>query len=183
MLKRIDPEAAARVSARSYEGTLNALVRAMHPDAGGGDGGGAKPSASGASSYEWMVVAVDRKPAALERRVAATLERQLQSGLFDEVRALDERYALAEEFAHRGPAASNQVLHTHGYREFFEHARSEGRPVAQLTTTDLAAVRDVALEHIVAYTRRQRSWFKKIDHVRPPSGQDAAEWIANRLRA
>lgn len=173
MLKRIDPDAAARVSARSYEGTLNALVRAMHPDGG----------ESGASGYEWIVVAVDRKPAALERRVAATLDRQLQSGLFDEVRALDERYALADEFARRGPASSNQVLHTHGYREFFEHARSQGRPLTQLTTTDLAAVRDAALEHIVAYTRRQRSWFKKIDHVRPPGGQDSAEWIANRLRA
>jgi tRNA dimethylallyltransferase len=180
MLKRIDPEAAARVSARSYEGTLNALVRAMHPDGGGGGG---KSGASDASGYEWIVVAVDRKPAALERRVAATLDRQLQSGLFDEVRALDERYALAAEFARRGPAASNQVLHTHGYREFFEQARSQGRPVAQLTTTDLAAVRDAALEHIVAYTRRQRAWFKKIDHVRPPSGQDSCEWIANRLRA
>ena len=145
---------------RSYEGTLNALVHAMHPDDDG--------AKRGASGYEWIVVAVDRKPAALERRVAATLDRQLQSGLFDEVRALDERYALAEEFARRGPAASNQVLHTHGYREFFEHARSQGRPVAQLTKTDLAAVRDAALEHIVAYTRRQRSWFKKIDHVRPP---------------
>jgi tRNA A37 N6-isopentenylltransferase MiaA len=75
------------------------------------------------------------------------------------------------------------VLHTHGYREFFEHARAQGRPVTQLTTTDLVAVRGAALEHIVAYTRRQRSWFKKIDHVRPPSGQDSAEWIANRLRA
>ena len=137
---------------------------------------------SGASGYEWTVVAVDRKPAALERRVAATLDRQLQSGLYDEVRALDERYALAEEFERRGPAAANQVLHTHGYREFFEHARSQGRAVTQLTMTDLAAVRDAALEHIVAYTRRQRSWFKKIDHVRPPSGQDSAEWIANRLR-
>ncbi len=178
MLKRIAPDAAARVAARDYEGTLNTLVRAMHPD----DGGGGRAGTSSAPGYEWTVVAVDRKPAALERRVAATLDHQLQSGLYDEVRALDQRYALAEAFERHGPAAANQVLHTHGYREFFEHARSQGRAVTQLTTTDLAAVRDAALEHIVAYTRRQRSWFKKIDHVQPPRGQDAADWIANRLR-
>ena len=58
MLQRIAPDVATRVSARDYEGTLNALVRAMHPDEGGGGGG-----QTGTPGYEWTVVAVDRKPA------------------------------------------------------------------------------------------------------------------------
>jgi tRNA dimethylallyltransferase len=172
MLKRIAPDVAARVAPRDYEGTLNALVRSMHPDDG-----------SRSSMFEWTVVAVDRKPVDLERRVAATLDQQLESGLFAEVQSLDERYALTEQFARRGADAANQVLHTHGYREFFEQARASGRTVATLTKADRSAARDAALAHIVAYTRRQRSWFKKLDVVRPPSGVDTADWIVDRLRA
>ena len=169
MLKRIAPDVAARVSQRDYEGILNALVRAMHPDDG-----------KGAPTFDWMIVAVDRKPAELERRVAATLDHQLGIGLYAEVQRLDERYALTEQFERRGADAPNQVLHTHGYREFFEHARANGRAVAKLTKTDLSTVREAALAHIVAYTRRQRSWFKKLDHVRPPRGTDTAQWIVER---
>ena len=91
MLKRIAPQAAGVVSPRDYEGTLNALVRAMHPDTG-----------STPSGFAWTVVAVDRKPADLERRVAATLDHQFEVGLYDEVKALDERYGLAEQFAAPG---------------------------------------------------------------------------------
>ncbi len=174
MLKRIAPDVAARVSQRDYEGTLNALVRALHPD----DTKGAP--AFGGPTFKWMVVAVDRKPAELERRVAATLDHQLQTGLYAEVQLLDERYALAEQFERRGADAPNQVLHTHGYREFFEHAHSNRRAVAKLTKADLSTVREAVLAHIVAYTRRQRSWFKKLDHVRPPRDTDAAQWIVER---
>jgi tRNA dimethylallyltransferase len=166
MLKRIAPQAAGTVSPRDYEGTLNALVRAMHPDTG-----------AAGSGFAWMVVAVDRKPVDLERRVAATLDHQIDIGLFAEVKGLDERYGLAEQFERHGASASNQVLHTHGYREFFEYARSHRTALAKLTKVDRSAVRDAALEHIVAYTRRQRSWFKKLAHVRPPRGTDAAQWI------
>ena len=128
----------------------------MHPDDG-----------RRAPSFDWTVVGLDRKPAELERRVTATLDHQLQTGLYAEVQLLDERYALAEQFERRGADAPNQVLHTHGYREFFEHARANGRAVAKLTKTDLSMVREAVLAHIVAYTRRQRSWFKKLDHCAP----------------
>lgn len=170
MLKRIAPDVAARLSQRDYEGTVNALVRAMHPD-----------ERKGAPTFEWTVVAVDRKPADLERRVAATLDHQLQTGLHAEVQLLDERYALTEQFERRGADAPNQVLHTHGYREFFEHARANRCAVAKLTKTDLSTVREAALAHIVAYTRRQRSWFKKLDVVRPAAGADSAEWIVDSI--
>lgn len=171
MLRRIAPDAATRVSQRDYEGTVNALVRAMHPD-----------DLKGMPTFEWTVVAVDRKPAELERRVAATLDHQLHMGLHAEVQSLDDRYALTEQFERRGVDAPNQVLHTHGYREFFEHARAHGRAAAKLTRMDLETVREATLVHIVAYTRRQRSWFKKFDLVRPPAGADAAKWIVDRLR-
>jgi len=169
MLKRIAPQAAGVVSPRDYEGTLNALVRAMHPDTG-----------TTASGVSWMVVAVDRKPADLARRVAATLDHQIQVGLYAEVKGLDERYGLAEQFERLGASASNQVLHTHGYREFFEYARSKGKALGKLTESDRSTVRDAALERIVAYTRRQRSWFKKLAHVQPPRGGDAAQWIVEQ---
>lgn len=169
MLKRIAPDVAARVGQRDYEGNLNALIRSMHPDDG-----------RRAPSFDWTIVGVDRKPAELERRVTATLDHQLQTGLYAEVQLLDERYALAGQFERRGADAPNQVLHTHGYREFFEHARADGRAVAKLTKTDLSTVREAVLAHIVAYTRRQRSWFKKLDYVQPPAGTDAAQWIAEQ---
>jgi tRNA dimethylallyltransferase len=169
MLKRIAPRAADVVSPHDYEGTLNALVRAMHPD-----------RRTTAPGYPWMVVAVDRKPVDLARRVAATLDRQLETGLYAEVKGLDERYGLAEQFERHGASAPNQVLHTHGYREFFEYAGSQRKPLGTLTTRDLSTVRDAALDHIVGYTRRQRSWFKKLAHVQPPQGGDAAQWIVEQ---
>lgn len=51
---------------------------------------------------------------------------------------------------------------THGYREFVRVAASTGKAIAELDGADLAAARAAALGHIRAYSRPQRSWFRKL---------------------
>jgi tRNA uridine 5-carbamoylmethylation protein Kti12 len=54
------------------------------------------------------------------------------------------------------------------------------KELGTLTKRDLSTVRDAALDHIVADTRRQRSWFNKLAHALPPRGGDAAQWIVEQ---
>ena len=68
----------------------------------------------------------------------------------------------------------NQVLHTHGYREFFELALERGKPLRSLTPRDLAEVRERVLWHIRSYSRRQRGWFDKLPHAYMVSSAAAA---------
>jgi len=78
------------------------------------------------------------------------------------VRDLADRYDLDAERRRRGRDSRNQVLHTHGYREWFDVAFERGVPVSRLSTSDRAEVRSRVVEHIRAYTRRQRTWFGKL---------------------
>ena len=141
-------------------------------------------TATAASGVGLRVDGRRRRPEAGRRSSGGWRRRSTDSsqiGLCShEVRALDERYALAESSSSAvAPSAPNQVLHTHGYREFFEHARvaAEGRSA----TADEDGPVDRArrrLEHIVAYTRRQRSWFKKIRRTcGRPAVKTRREWI------
>jgi tRNA dimethylallyltransferase len=111
------------------------------------------------------VFGLDRGVRALDDRVARTFDRQIQRGLLEEILSLDARYDLSREFRKRGTSA-NQVLHTHGYREFFEVAADRGKTVTTLTDADMAEVGERVVERIRAYTRRQRSWFRKLPEVR-----------------
>jgi ribosomal protein L13E len=50
----------------------------------------------------------------------------------------------------------------HGYREFVRVAASTGKAIAELEGAGLAAARAEALGYIWAYSRRPRSWFRKL---------------------
>jgi tRNA A37 N6-isopentenylltransferase MiaA len=66
------------------------------------------------------------------------------------------------------------VLHTHGYREYFEVAAERGKPVTRLNAADLAEVRVRVVEHIQQYSRRQRSFLRKLPSVRVVRPTDSA---------
>ncbi len=171
-LRRLDKAAAARVRPQNYEAVINALVRKMAPDAGqGGDGGDRA-----------LVLGLDPGARRGDRRIAETLDRQFDDGLFEEVVSLAERYGLDEEARRLGRKSTNQVLHTHGYREFFDLASSLGKPVAALDGAQRETVRRDILGHIQPYSRRQRSWFGKLPGVRMVESPDHAfKLIARRI--
>jgi tRNA dimethylallyltransferase len=164
MLRRLDRAAAARVHPSNYEAVLNALAAVMA-------GGEARRSAP---ESRVLVLGLDPGPRAVEQQVAQTYDDQVRRGLFGEVTDLAARYGLDEEARARGRDSRNQVLHTHGYREFFDLARRLGKPVAQLSPAELADVREAVLDHIRPHTRRQRTWFAKLPSPRMVTSPDHA---------
>jgi tRNA dimethylallyltransferase len=154
MLRRLDRT--ARVHPNNYEAIINALATRM--------GGGPAPAAAAPA----VILGLDPGAAAVDRRVAATYDDQVRRGLFDEIQALAARYDLE-----RRPG-TNEVLHTHGYREWFDVARARGKPLAALNAQDRAEVREQVVAHIRGYTRRQRSWFAKLPGVRLVRSADQA---------
>ena len=155
VLARLDKAAAAKVHANNYDGVINALARVMAADSGG---------ATTASTRQ-VVLGVDRSPKQIDRRVASTYDDQVRRGLRDEVLGLDQRYDLESQHRRLGKTSPNQVLHTHGYKEWFDVAVERGRPVDGLGTEDLAEVRDRVVERIQAHTRRQRAALSKFRGV------------------
>jgi tRNA dimethylallyltransferase len=157
-LRRLDRAAAAQIHPNNYEGIINALASVT--------GAGESKAAPDREGVRSIVLGLDPGVQVVNQRVADTYDRQVRRGLFDEVQELNYRYGLEREIRQRGPSAENQVLHTHGYREYFEVALERRKPVGSLTESDLAEVRTRVIEHIRRYTRRQRSWLQKLPGVR-----------------
>jgi tRNA dimethylallyltransferase len=163
-LERLDPKRARGIHPNNYEAVLNALVAAT---TGSRDRAPAAPVTP-------LVLGVDRPAAEIDVRIGQTFDRQLKLGLLDEVNSLTERYQLDDEWRRRGTKSRNQVLQTHGYREFFEVAGDRGKRVADLTDSDLTEVRERVLDRIRPHTRRQRTWFDKLPRVRKVRDADRA---------
>jgi tRNA dimethylallyltransferase len=170
VLARLAPEAARRVHPNNYEAILNALMRRMAGEAG----------RQVAAPFVFAVYGVDRGRAETDRRIEATLDAQIRDGLLAEIAELDRRYRLVEQ-AHRPGPHSNVVSQTHGYREFVGVAASTGEAIADLEGAGLAVARAEALSHIRAYSRRQRSWFRKLGASRIDH-RSAVRTIVSRLR-
>lgn len=152
-LCRLDPATANRVHPHNYDTIINALAAAMtRSEANHGPEATVSPT----------VLGIQRSPGELDRRVANTFDDQLARGLVAEVHQLDQRYGLRDQYRRLGQESPNQVLHTHGYREFFDVSHAGGRPIDALTRAELSEVRARVLGHIRAYTRRQRAAFDKL---------------------
>lgn len=164
-LKRLDRATASRVHPNNYEAVINALSRIM---------GGPAPDRTATAGVRAVVLGLDRPASELDARVAGTFDRQLQDGLFEEILELGDRYGLDDDMRRRGKRSSNQVLHTHGYREFWEIAAERGKPVRSLTANDISRVRAGVVEHIQGYTRRQRAGFRKLPGLRMVRSTDQA---------
>lgn len=154
-LRRLDRAAAKRVHHNNYAGVINALAAAM-------SGGERASAAPGAVDVTQVVLGLDRPARDLDERVARTFDEQLERGLLDEVVDLAERYDLDAEMRRHGRRSANQVLHTHGYREFFQTAGERGKPVASLTADEVTHIRDQVITTIQTHTRRQRGAFRKM---------------------
>ena len=157
VLGRLDPKAAGKIHANNYDAIVNALAHAM-----GNDPERAAPSVAARQ----VVLGVDRPAADIDRRVAATYDHQVSRGLRDEVLGLDERYDVLAQYRRLGQKSPNQVVHTHGYTEWFDVALDRGKPVDSLGEADLAEVRERVVERIRVHTRRQRSAIPKLTGVR-----------------
>jgi tRNA dimethylallyltransferase len=171
VLARLAPEVARRVHPSNYEAILNALVRRMAGEAS---------NKVGATPFEFAVYGVDRGEAETDRRIETTLDAQIRDGLLEEIAELDRRYRLVEQ-ARRPGCRRNVASQTHGYREFVGVAASAGKVIAELDGADLAAARAEALGHIRAYSRRQRSWFRKLGASRVDH-RSAVKTIVSRLQ-
>jgi tRNA dimethylallyltransferase len=159
MLRRLNRDAAAGVHPNNYEAVINALAGVLAGSRG-------DPASRGAIRTDGpapVVLGVDPGPRAVDRRVAATFADQLRRGLLGEIAGLNARYDLDAQLRRHGQDSANQVLHTHGYREFFELALERGKPVASLTEAERAEAGDLVVERIRRHTRRQRGWFAKLN--------------------
>ena len=170
VLARLAPEVAPRVHPNNYEAILNALVRRMAGQA----------SNEVATPFAFAVYGVDRGEAETDRQIETTLDAQIRDGLLEEIAELDRRYRLVEQ-ARRPGRRRNVASETHGYREFVRVAASTGKAMAELDGADLAAARAEALGHIWAYSRRQRSWFRKLGASRVDH-RSAVKVVVSRLK-
>jgi tRNA dimethylallyltransferase len=170
VLARLAPEMARRVHPHNYEAILNALVRRMASEA----------SNEAATLFAFAVYGIDRVETETDRRIETTLDDQIRDGLLEEIAELDRRYQLVER-ARRPGCLPNVASQTHGYREFIRLAASSGKAIAELDGADLAAARAEALGHIRAYSRRQRSWFRKLGASRVDH-RSAVKTIVSRLQ-
>jgi tRNA A37 N6-isopentenylltransferase MiaA len=169
VLARLAPQAARRVHPSNYEAIINTLVRRMAGEA----------STEVATPFAFAVYGVDRGEAETDRRIETTLDAQIRDGLLEEIAELDRRYRLVEQ-ARRPGRRRNVASQTHGYREFVRVAASTGKAISELDGADLAAARAEALGHIWAYSRRQRSWFRKLG-VSRVDHRSAVKTIVSRL--
>ena len=124
MLRRLSRDTADRVHPNNYEAIINALTSLVTAD-----GSDAQPADSAPAT---IVFGLDPGARTIDERVALTYDQQVERGLFDEVLSLNARYDLDREARRRERDSPNQVLHTHGYREYFEVALERGKPVAHL---------------------------------------------------
>ncbi|MEU4391255.1 hypothetical protein [Kribbella sp. NPDC023855] len=156
VLTRLDKSAAGRIHENNYDAIVNALAHAMGND----------PDRAGTSvAARQVVLGVDRPATEIDRRVAETYDSQVQRGLRDEVLELDERYDVLAQYRSLGQKSPNQVVHTHGYTEWFDLAVERGKPVENLGAAELDEVRDRVVERIRTHTRRQRSAIPKLTGV------------------
>jgi tRNA dimethylallyltransferase len=158
VLRKADPAFARSVDRRNRELILRRLASVMAGSQGA-------PQRMTGGRYRWRNLGLLPPQRTLDFRIAATLDSQFKRGLYEEVLALERRYGLCGQLRRLGKDSRNQVLHTHGYREFFEMAGRMRRPVDRLRSDQLDMVRAEAFEHIRAYSLRQRSWFEKMDAI------------------
>ncbi|WP_371405054.1 hypothetical protein OHA10_05240 [Kribbella sp. NBC_00662] len=174
VLARLDPKAAGKIHENNYDAIVNALARAMGND----------PERAVAPATRQVVLSVDRAAAEIDQRVAATYDHQVERGLRDEVLGLDERYDVLSQYRRLGQKSPNQVVHTHGYTEWFDVALDRGKAVENLNADDLVEVRKRVVERIQTHTRRQRAAIPKLTGVRPArNANDAFNTVKAALEA
>lgn len=162
-LRRIDPQAADRISRNDAKRIIRALE--VHQLTGRPISSFQKQFDAEQPMDDWTILGLRRDKAEESRRMNARVKRMLEEGLVDEVRSL-----LAE-----GKPLSQQARCAIGYTEIIEHL--EGR----MTLEDAA-------EEIKKNTRRlakgQRTWFKTFRGVHwiDVGPEETAEQVIERAK-
>ena len=138
-LKRLDPEAAAKIDARNYRRTIRALEVVLTTGRKFSEQRG-----QGASPYHLVTVGLTRPRAELYERVDERIEAMFANGFVDEVRGL-----LA-----RGYSPSLPAMSAIGYRECIQLINGE--------LTEEQAKAEIRRATRV-FVRRQANWFKDLD--------------------
>ena len=138
-LKRLDPEAAAKIDARNYRRTIRALEVVLTTGRKFSEQRG-----QGASPYHLVTVGLTRPRAELSERVDERIEAMFANGFVDEVRGL-----LA-----RGYSPSLPAMSAIGYRECIR--------VIQGELNEEQAKAEIRRATRV-FVRRQANWFKDLD--------------------
>ncbi len=160
MLRRLDPNRAGRIHPNNYEAIINALARLTSQTS---------HREMTTSPYQFLTFGLDRGVKETEDRLSATLNRQLADGLLEEIAILDDRLGLVAQSSQPVSRGTSVVLQTHGYREFVYRAASTSRSIRKLGASDIESAKWEALGHIIAYSRRQRSWIRKAGYSEPVS--------------
>jgi len=109
--------------------------------------------------HRCLTVGIDRDREELKARLMTRLDRMLEAGWIEEVRALLEA----------GVPRDARGFIAHGYRHVIAHVLGE---------KSLEEIREVMLREHVAYTKRSRTWYRKLPGVmwvRPPVDLRALE--------
>lgn len=165
LLKRLDPDSAARLNERDWPRVQRALELYMQTGARLSERMKDRPEPPALAS-RLRLFALSPPREELYRRIDARAEAHFRAGLVEEVRGL-----LA-----RGVPADSSALGAHGYRRVVEHLRGE--------RTLASAVEQTKLD-VRHYAKRQLTWFRREPGVEwvEGFGEDARvqEEVARRL--
>jgi len=163
-LRRIDPEAADRISANDAKRIIRALE--VYRRTGKPISSFQKQFDAERPRHDWTIIGLRREKTVESRRINARVKRMIDLGLVDEVKSL-----LAE-----AKPLSQQARCAIGYAEIIDHL--EGR----MSLED-------AVEEIKKNTRRlakgQRTWFKTFRQVNwlDVAEEEPPEHVIERARA
>lgn len=159
-LVTLDPLAAGRMEPSN----TRRIVRALEVTLGSGrpfSSFGPGVSATSSSVIEQVALQID--PDELARRIDDRLQRQLELGFVDEVRALADRPA----------GISRTAAQALGYKELLAHVAGD---------VGLDDAVDLAIRRTRQFARRQRAWFRRDERVRwlgPGAASDhLSRWAA-----
>ena len=165
LLTRLDPDSAARLSARDWSRAQRALELYLQTGARLSERLKDKPEPP-AVAARLRVFALSPPREELYRRINARAEAHFRAGLVEEVR----------ELLARGVPAASSAMGAHGYRRVVEYLR--GRRTLE------SAVEQTKLD-VRHYAKRQMTWFRREPDVEwvEGFGEDARvqEEVARRL--
>lgn len=128
--------------------------------------------------YETLLLVPDFNKRVLFRAIKASIERNFERGIYDEVRGLVKKHA----FNPLNPERWNILYETIGYREFLEYAYEKQNPLDKFNNIDLMKVKSRIFTDTKDLARRQINFlpkFKSKNTVR--SWQDARALVDDFL--
>ncbi len=137
-----------------------------------------KMSGRNPPKYKTLLLVPDFNKRVLFKAIKASIERNFERGIYDEVKGLVKKHA----FDPLNPERWNILYETIGYREFLEYAYEKQKPLNKFSNTDLRKVKSRMFTDTKNLARRQINFlpeFKFKNTVR--SWQDARALVDDFL--